>query len=258
MKRNIKLLQPFWAGQCLLFFFLIIFFFFCILFLLLCCCGIIPHHHDWSVYKLIAAFNHSIDIKLGYNLCLFFSNAAMPCFYFVLCLFIYLLIHDGVKLDSLFICSASSRPRESYHIHGTFPCRFLQWIWPWMIPASAEPAPCCCCCFSKRTSDAWPGQAMLGGCLLRNVPQWHAFKSLILVIKRKCHPSSSSASSSSFLYPEFPFGGETKLRRSLMQYFIFFFLPSCLSCCRSSWIRHTGVGVEKKNQHHTYTCTICV
>lgn len=32
--------------------------------------------------------------------------------------------------------------KKPYHILGTFPCRFLQWICSWMISAFAEPAPC--------------------------------------------------------------------------------------------------------------------
>lgn len=50
---------------------------------------------------------------------------------------------------------------------------------------------------------------------LHNMPRWHAFKMLRLLIQRKCHPS--------FLVPRLSIWVRQNCSVALMQYFIFFF-----------------------------------
>ena len=91
----------------------------------------------------------------------------------------------------------------------------------------------------------WPGQAVLGGCLYIICQDDMLLKTLRLLIKRNCHPSFFF-----FLYPDFPFGGESKLRRSVdaVFYLFFFFLP--LSCYKSFGAdREAELGWNI--QHHT-------
>lgn len=74
-------------------------------------------------------------------------------------IFFYFIRRCEIEFPPVFgSCDQFVSSSEPYHILGTFSCRFLQWIWPWMISAH-----CWSCTVLKGWQ--WPGQAVLGGCL---------------------------------------------------------------------------------------------